>query len=62
MSETSRSFHYWQPTPRRRINPWLANPGNSAMSPLAVRATGTRHTAETMERGRERVGGELPGQ
>ena len=30
--ETSRSFHYWQPVPRWRLLPWLANPGNSAMS------------------------------
>ena len=30
--ETSRSFHYWQPAPRWRPLPWLANPGNPAMS------------------------------
>ena len=30
--ETSRSFHYWQPVPRWRLLPWLANPGNSTMS------------------------------
>ena len=33
--ETSRSFHYWQPAPRWRLLPWLANPGNLAMSPHA---------------------------
>ena len=33
--ETSRSFHYWQPAPRWRTLPWLANPGNPAMSPHA---------------------------
>ena len=29
----SRSFHYWQPAPRWRPLPWLANPGKPAMSP-----------------------------
>ena len=33
--ETSRSFHYWQPAPRWKPLPWLANPGNPAMSPHA---------------------------
>ena len=51
--ETSRSFHYWQPAPRWRLLPWLANPGNPTMSPHAVRGTGTHHTVETVERGRE---------
>ena len=66
MPEASRSFHYWQPAPRWRLLPWLANPGNSAMSPYAGRGTGTRHTVETVERGRERgweencLGDELP--
>ena len=32
--KASRSFHYWQPAPRFRPLPWLANPGNPAMSPL----------------------------
>jgi len=60
--ETSRSFHYWQPAPRLRLLPWLANPGNTAMSPHAVRGTGTRHTVETVDRGRGKgVGRELPG-
>jgi len=46
--------------------PRLANPGNPAMSPLAVRGTGTHHTVETVERGREGggrgncLGDELP--
>ena len=32
--ETSRiNFNYWQPAPRWRLLPWLANPGNPAMSP-----------------------------
>jgi len=29
----SRSFLYWQPAPKWRLLPWLANPGNPAMSP-----------------------------
>ena len=33
MPELSRSFHYWQPAPRWRLFPWLANLGNPAMSP-----------------------------
>ena len=37
-----RSFHYWQPAPRR-LFPWLGNPGNPAMSPHAA-GKGTRHT------------------
>ena len=41
----SRSFHYWQPAPRWRLLPWLANPGKPAMSPHAVGRAGTRHTA-----------------
>ena len=44
--ETSRSFHYWQPAPRWRPLPWLANPGNPAMSPHAEGRTGTRHTGK----------------
>ena len=40
-----RSFHYWQPAPRRRPLPWLGNPGNPAMSPHAAgKKAGTRHT------------------
>ena len=33
--ETSRSLQYWQPYPRWRLLPWLANPGNPTMSPHA---------------------------
>ena len=33
--ETSRSFQYWQPAARWKPLPWLANPGNPAMSPHA---------------------------
>ena len=40
----SRSFHYWQPAPRWRLLPWLANPGKPAMSPHAEGRAGTRHT------------------
>ena len=39
--ETSRSFHYWQPAPRWRLLPWLANPGNPVMSPHIGK--GNRH-------------------
>ena len=49
--ETSRSFHYWQPAPRWRPLPRLANPGNPPHSPHAEREkTGTRHTDKTVER------------
>ena len=54
MPETSRSFRYWQPAPRRGLIPWLANSGNPAISPHVARGTGTRHTVETVERERER--------
>jgi len=51
LPETSRSFHYWQPAPRWRPLPWLANPGNPAMSPHKEgEKTGTRHTDKTVER------------
>ena len=43
--ETFRSFHYWQPVPRWRPLPWLANPGNPAMSPQSRH----RHTDKTVE-------------
>jgi len=43
-------------TLRWRLLPWLANPDIPAMSPQAVRGTGTHHTVETEERGRERDG------
>jgi len=43
--ETSRSFHYWQPAPRWRLLPQLANPGNPAMNPQAEgEKTGSRYT------------------
>jgi len=49
--ETSRSFYYWQPVPRWRPLPWLANPGNPAMSPhMEGENTGTCHTDKTVER------------
>ena len=49
--ETSRRFHYWQPTPRWRPPPWLATPGNPAMSPRAEwEKTSTHHTHKTVER------------
>lgn len=49
--ETSRSFHIWQPAPRCRPLPWLANPGNPGMSPHAEgEKTGSRHTDKTVER------------
>jgi len=54
--DTFRSFHYWQPAPRWRLLPWLANPGNRAMSPHAEDETGTCHTELTVERGREERG------
>ena len=51
MPETSRSFHYWQPAPRWRPLPWLANPGTLAMSPHAEgEKTSTHHTDKTVER------------
>ena len=44
-------LHYWQQAPRWRPLPWLANPGNPAMSPHAEgEKTGTRHTDKTVER------------
>ena len=52
----SRSFHYWQPAPRWRLLPWLANPGRPTMSPHAEVRAGTCHTARTVEK-REEVGG-----
>ena len=59
--ETSRSFHYWQPAARWRPLPWLANPGNPAMSPHAEgEKKGTRHTDKTVERKGEGEGRRLP--
>ena len=55
--ETSRSFHYWQPAPRWRLLPYLANPGNPAMSPHAGK--GNRHPSHWINSGkREGMGGE----
>ena len=52
MPETSRSFYYWQPAPRWRLLPWLANPGNPAMSPRTEgEKTGTLHTDKTEGQG-----------
>ena len=49
--ETSRSFHYWQPAPRWRLLPWLANSGNPAMNPHREGVkTGNCHTDKTVER------------
>ena len=44
--ETSTSFLFWQPASRWSLLPLLANPGNLAMSPQAVRKTGTHNTVE----------------
>jgi len=33
VTETSRSLNYWQPAPRWKLLPGLANPGKPAMSP-----------------------------
>ena len=57
MSETSRSFHYWQPAPRWRLLPWVANPSNPAMSPHIGK--GNRHLSHRINSGkREGMGGE----
>ena len=49
MLAISRSFHYyWQPAPRWRLLPWLANPGKPAsheQAPVALH--------EQWKRGRE---------
>ena len=60
--ETFRSFHYWQPAPRWRPLPWLANPGNPPTIPYAEgEKTGTRHIDKTVERkGGTRKGRQLP--
>ena len=57
MPKTSRSFHYWQPAPTWRLLPWLANPGNTAMSPQTGR--GNRRSSQWINNGnREGRGGE----
>ena len=49
--ETPRNFHCWQPASGWRPLPWLANPGNPAISHRAEgEKTGTRHTDKTVER------------
>jgi len=49
--ERSRRFHYWQPAPRWRQLPWLANPGNPAMTHHTEgEETSTCHTDKTVER------------
>ena len=49
--KTPGNFHCWQPAPRWRPLPWLANPGNPAMrSHMEGEKTGTRHTDKTVER------------
>ena len=59
MPKASRSFHYWQPAPRLRPLPWVANRGNPAMSPPHGREkAGTCHTDETVERKGGYRGGE----
>ena len=54
---TSRCFHYLQPAPRWRLFPWLANPGNPAMSPHAEGRAGTCHTELTVEKREGNLGG-----
>ena len=39
--EISKSFPHWQPAPRWRLLPYLANPGNPVMKPHAEK--GNRH-------------------
>ena len=52
----------WQPAPRKRPLPWLANPGNPVMSPrVQGKKAGTRHTEQVsgnMERDRGKGRGE----
>ena len=52
--ETFKSFHYWQPGPRWRPLPWLANPGNPAMSP---HMEGRKRTPSTMIKQQKEKGG-----
>ena len=41
---------YWQPSPRKRLLPWLADPGNLVMSPhVQGKKAGTRHTEQVSE-------------
>ena len=52
MSETSRRFHYWRPTPRRRQLPWLANHSNPGISPHAVRKASNHHIDQISNKGK----------
>ena len=55
--EISMSFHHWQPAPRWRLLPYLANPGNPVMNPHAEK--GNRHLSHWINsRKREGRGGE----
>ena len=55
--ETSRSFHYWWAAPKWRLLPWLANPGNPAMSPNTEK--GNRCLSHWIDsRKRKEIGGE----
>ena len=55
--EISMSFHHWQPAPRWRLLPYLANPGNPVMKSHAEK--GNRHLSHWIKsRKREGRGGE----
>lgn len=58
VTETSRSFHYWQRTPIWKLLPGLVNPGNPAMSPTQK---GRRALVTLITQWKEREGrGEQP--
>ena len=55
--EISKSFPHWQPAPRWRLLPYLANPGNPVMKPHAEK--GNRHLSHWINsKKREGRGGE----
>ena len=54
MPEASRNFHYQQPAPRWRLLPWLANPGNPAISPHTGK--GKRHPSFHSGKREEEIG------
>jgi len=56
----SRSFHYWQPAPRWRLLPWLANPGKPAVSPTQKGEQAPVTLCEQWKRGREVGEGRKP--
>ena len=58
--ETSRCFHYWQPAPSSRLLPWLANPGNPAMSPQAKLEDIWAGKALLREKGAHGLGSQSP--